>query len=96
VAWSLWQLRFESPAVQKSLPYVIFLYGLYLFLVWRGLTKSYAWTHQHFATDGIFGLALGLLDYAYVDIFINIVIVSGITWAITTLFTSPSNIPKYE
>jgi hypothetical protein len=92
VAWSLWQLRGESPAVQKSLPYVAALYCVYLFLVWRGLTKAYDWTHQHLTTDGVMGLAVGLLDYAYVDIFINVLIVSGITWALTTIFTKPSNI----
>lgn len=94
LAWSLWQLRLESPAAQKSLSYVAALYGFYLFLVWRGLTKAYNWTHQHLSSEGIAGLALGLLDYAYVDIFINVIVVSGITWALTIIFTKPSNIAR--
>ncbi len=94
IAWVLWKLRHESVAVTTgySFCYVMALYAGYLFLVWRGLTKAYEWTHTHLESSGVLGLALGLLDYAYVDIFLNIVIVSAVTWAITTLFTNPAHI----
>jgi hypothetical protein len=96
IAWVLWKLRDESVAVTTgySFYYVMALYVAYLILVWRGLTKAYEWTHTHLESSGVFGLALGLLDYAYVDIFVNMVIVSAVTWAITTLFTNPAHIPQ--
>ncbi len=93
LCWTLCNLRNESPAVRKSFQYVVILYAGYLFLVWRGLTKAYEWTHLNLQTKGANGLALGLFDYAYVDIFINVIIVAVVTWAITTLFTKPTNIP---
>jgi hypothetical protein len=96
IAWVLHKLRAESIAATKgnSFYYVIALYAAYLILVWRGLTKAYDWTHLNLETKGFFGLAVGLLDYAYVDIFINIVIVSAVTWGLMTLFTNPAHIQK--
>ena len=96
LAWVLNRLRGESLAVTtgNSFYYVIALYAVYLFLVWRGLTKAYEWTHTNLESNGALGLALGLLDYAYVDIFINVIIVAAVTWEITILFTNPSHIQK--
>jgi hypothetical protein len=96
IAWVLRKLREESLAVTKGYAfyYVIVLYAAYLILIWRGLTKAYGWTHTNLETSGVVGLALGLLDYAYVDIFVNIVIVSAVTWGITMLFASPSHVQE--
>jgi hypothetical protein len=94
IAWVLWRVRDESFAVKTGFYYVVALYTAYLFLVWRGLTKAYEWTHAHLESGGVFGLSVGLLDYAYVDLFVNIIVVSAATWAITTLFTDPSRISK--
>jgi|GEM_PF-3338782 len=96
LAWVLNRLRGESLAVTtgNSFYYVIALYAVYLFLVWRGLTKAYEWTYTNLESNGALGLALGLLDYAYVDIFINVIIVAAVTWGITILFTNPSHIQK--
>ena len=96
IGWVLLKLRRESLAATKgnSFYYLLLLYISYLFLVWRGLTKSYEWTHSNLEGKGFFGLAAGLLDYAYVDIFINIVIVAAVTWGLTTLFTNPDHIEK--
>jgi hypothetical protein len=94
----LLKLRGESPAVKtgNSFYYVIVLYVAYLFLIWRGVTKAFEWTHTNLQSNGILGLSTGLLDYAYVDIFVNIVIVAAVTWGITELFTSPSKIPRRD
>lgn len=96
IFFSIRRLRNDSPAMSKggSAYYVAALYSAYLFFVWLGLTKAYEWTHSHLNSKGILGLALGLLDYAYVDIFLNIFIVSALTWGLTTLFTDPANIEK--
>jgi hypothetical protein len=94
IAWVLWKLRDESFAVKTGFYYVVVIYVAYLVLVWRGLTKAYGWTHAHLESNGILGLAAGLLDYAYVDLFVNIIVVYAGTWAITTRFTDPSRIPK--
>jgi hypothetical protein len=96
IIWVLCKLRSESDAVRSgySFYYVMVLYAAYLFLVWRGLTKAYEWTHSNLDSKGISGLAVGLLEYAYVDIFLNVVIVSSLTWGITTLFTSRSHIQR--
>ncbi len=98
LAWVLNRLRGESLAVATgySFYYVIALYAAYLFLVWRGLTKAYEWTHANLESNGIFGLAHGLFDYAYFDIFINVIIVAAVTWGITTLFTNPSHIQQTD
>ena len=95
---ALRNLRYDSPAISsgRSFYYVAALYGGYLLLVWRGLTKSYQWTHSHLNSTGFWGVASGLLDYAYVDILINVIVVAGLTWAITTRVTDPSNIPEPE
>jgi hypothetical protein len=96
IGWVLRRLRGESIAATKgnSFYYVIALYLAYLVLVWRGLTKAYEWTHSNLDTDGFLGLAAGLFDYAYVDIFINIVVVAAVTWGLTELFTNPAHISK--
>jgi hypothetical protein len=96
IASVLYKLRGDSDAVRTgySFYYVIVLYVAYLFLVWRGLAKAYEWTHTNLNSKGISGIAAGLLEYAYVDIFLNVVIVAAVTWGITTLFTSPSHIQR--
>lgn len=98
IFFSLRRLKLESPAMSKggSVYYVTALYSAYLFFVWLGLSKAYEWTHTHLNNKGVVGLALGLLDYAYADIFINIIIVAAITWGATTLFTDPTNIERAE
>jgi len=95
---ALRNLRYDSPAISsgQNFYYVAALYGGYLFLVWRGLTKSYQWTHTHLNSTGFWGVATGLLDYAYVDILINVIVVAGLTWAITTRVTDPSMIPETD
>lgn len=93
---ALVRLRGESEAVRTgySFYYVMVLYAGYLILVWRGLTKSYEWTSSNLNSKGVLGIVAGLFEYAYVDIFLNILIVAAITWGITTLFTNPSHIQK--
>ncbi len=95
---SLRQLWVDSPVMSKggSAYHVTALYIAYLFFVWLGLTKAYEWTHANLNSHGFIGLALGLLDYAYVDIFLNIIIVSATTWGATVLFTDPANIEKSD
>lgn len=95
---ALKNLRDESPAISsgRTFYYVIALYLAYLVLIWRGLTKSYYWTHTHLNSSGFWGVAAGLLDYAYVDVLINVIVVAGLTWAITTRVTDPSNIPEAD
>lgn len=88
------RLREESPAARKSFHYIILIYVTYLFLIWRGLTKAFEWTHAHLELSGVLGVVIGLLEYAYVDIFINVVIVGALTWAIMTKFTEPKNIER--
>jgi hypothetical protein len=96
IIFVLRRLRNESRAATEgnSFYYVIILYGAYLLLVWRGLTKSFDWTHLNYDSKGFFGLMMGLADYAYVDVFINIVIVSAVTWGLTVLFTNPAHITR--
>ena len=98
LVWVLNRLRGDSRvmAIGNSFYYVLALYAGYLFLVWRGLTKAYEWTHTNLQSKGILGIAAGLLDYAYVDFFLNIVVVSAVTWGIITRFTDPSHIPRKE
>lgn len=90
----LFRLRAESPAASqgKAFYYVLMLYAAYIFFVWRGLTKAFEWTHSNLETKGFFGLALGFFDYAYIDIFINIIIVGAGTWALTFQFTNPAHV----
>ena len=92
--WVLIRLRSDSAAAVKSFNLICTLYAIYLVLVVRGLTKSFEWTHGNFQSKGLGAVVWGLLDYAYVDFFINAIIVGAITWSITTLWTNPSNIPK--
>lgn len=96
IFFALRRLRSDSPVMSKggSAYYVAALYSAYLFFVWLGLTKAYEWTHTNLNSKGVVGLALGLLDYAYVDIFLNIFIVSVLTWGVTILFTDPANIEE--
>ncbi len=94
--WTLAKLKNDSNAFSdtKYFAYVAFLYIGYLVLVWQGITKSYHWTHMYLQSNGLVGLLIGLLDYAYIDIFLNIVAVSAVTWGLTTLITDPSRIPR--
>jgi len=72
------------------------IYAAYLVLILRGVTKSYAWTSSNLNALGFLGTLWGLLDYAYVDLFINIIIVALATWAITSRYTNPRLIPKTD
>ncbi len=97
LVWALNKLRHESVAATTggSFYLVSGLYVVYLILIVRGLTKAYEWTYDQ-RTKGFASLLWNLLDYAYVDIFINVIIVGAITWGVTMLFTSPVNIPKTQ
>ncbi len=96
IARALYELRHTAWFVERSgsFEYLCIIYVAYLLLVWRGVTKSYGWTSANLETLGFFGTLWGLLDYAYVDIFINILVVALATWAITTRYTDPKLIPE--
>ena len=93
LTWVLIKLRNESETAKKFFGLICTLYVFYLLLVARGLTKSFDWTHTNLDAKGLAGVGWGLIEYAYTDFFINVVIVSAVTWGITTLLTNPANIP---
>jgi hypothetical protein len=87
----------DSFIVQSnSFKWVVLVYIAYLGLIWHAVTKSYAWTASHLNVHGYAGLLASLAEYAYADIFINMVIVGLGTWAITSHFLDPKLIrPSY-
>lgn len=93
---ALYELRANAWFVEKSNSYLFLcaIYVGYLLLILRGVTKAFAWTAENLRTLGVLGTLWGLLDYTYVDIFINIFAVSAATWAITTRYTDPTLIPE--
>lgn len=80
----------------NSFKYLIVIYATYLALILRGITKSYDWTSANLTSNGFFGTLWGLIDYAYIDIFINVIVVALGTWAITTRYTNPNLIVHTE
>ena len=90
------ELRQNAWFVEKSnsFYYLCTIYVAYLLLILRGVTKSYTWTSTNLSSFGFFGTLWGLLDYAYIDIFINVIIVALATWAITTRYTDTRLIPE--
>jgi len=96
IAKALYQLRENAWFVEtsNSFKYLCLIYVAYLVLILRGVTKSYAWASSNLSASGFLGTLWGLLDYAYVDLFINVIVVALATWAITTRYTDPRLIPK--
>ncbi|MGJ4916615.1 hypothetical protein [Bradyrhizobium oligotrophicum] len=96
LAKALFELHRNAWFVRQSNSFAMLclIYLLYLWLIWRGVTKSFAWVSSNLESLGLIGVIWGLLDYAYVDIFINILVVALGTWAITTRFTDPDLIPN--
>jgi hypothetical protein len=94
LSWVLTRSRNESQSVRNFFSLICLMYAGYLLVVVRALTKSFEWAQHELATNGYGGLAWGLLDYAYTDIFVNAVIVGLATWGLTTLYTNPANIPQ--
>lgn len=86
--------RNESQSIRNFFGLIAVMYGFYLLVVVRALTKSFEWSFLQLKTAGFGGMIWGILDYAYTDIFVNVIIVSAVTWGITTLYTSPANIPR--
>jgi hypothetical protein len=91
---TLFKSRNESDSVRNFFGLIAAMYGVYLVLVVRALNKSFEWSYTQIERKGFGGVLLSIVDYAYTDIFINVIIVSAVTWGITTLYTSPQNIPK--
>lgn len=73
----------------NSFLYVIIIYGVYLVLIFQGVTSSYEWTIEHINATGFIGLVVGLLRRAYSEVFVNIVLVSLVTWAVTNRQLDP-------
>jgi membrane protein CcdC involved in cytochrome C biogenesis len=98
IAKALYELRQNAWFVETSgsFKFLCMIYAAYLVLILRGVTKSYAWTSSNLNALGFWGTLWGLLDYAYVDLFINVIIVALATWAITTRYTDPRLIPKTD
>ena len=96
IARALYELRANAGFVERSNSFLFLcvIYVGYLLLILRGTTKSYGWAAENLNTLGVLGTLWGLLDYAYVDIFINIFVVSAATWAVTTRYTDPALIPQ--
>ncbi|KYK46284.1 hypothetical protein A1D31_32460 [Bradyrhizobium liaoningense] len=96
IAKALYQLRENAWFVEtsNSFKFLVMIYVAYLVLILRGVWKSYVWTSSNLSSSGFWGTLWGLLDYAYVDIFINVVVVALVTWAITTRYTDPRLVPK--
>lgn len=86
--------RNESQSIRNFFGLIAAMYAFYLIVVVRALTKSFEWSFLQVKTAGIAGIFWGIIDYAYTDIFVNVIVVSAVTWGITTLYTSPANIPK--
>jgi hypothetical protein len=95
---ALYELRASAWFVEKSksFKFLCMIYVAYLVLILRGVTKAFAWTSSNLSASGFWGTLWGLLDYAYVDFFINVIIVALATWAITTRYTDPRLIPKKD
>lgn len=91
---SLWNLRAESRAALHGSAFlsVICTYLIFLASVWYGLTRSFKWTFANIQSDGVIGLFVALLDYAYGNIIIGVGVVTALTWAFNVKFTDPKNI----
>ncbi|MDZ4791330.1 MAG: hypothetical protein SGJ17_09015 [Hyphomicrobiales bacterium] len=92
LTWVLIELRNDSEVSRKSFGLILLFYLFYFILVILGLTKSFDWTYTNLDSKGFIGLIGALVEYAYLDIFINIIVVSAVTWGVTKVFTNPSNI----
>ncbi len=88
---SLYEIKQSDSFVMRShsFKFVVLVYIAYLVLIWRGVTKSFWWTSGHLSTNGLTGLLQRLAEYAYVDLFLNIIIVALGTWAITNHYLDP-------
>lgn len=92
----LYKLRTESAAARNAFSSACAMYALYLALVAMNLTKSFQWTSEKLHGSGISGVLRGILEHGYTDIFINVIVVGGATWAISVLFANPANILRTD
>ena len=65
---------------------VLAMYGLYLVLVFYGLTESYEWTAANLHTYTFPQLLSAFFRYLYLNLIVEIVFVGLATWAITDRF----------
>lgn len=88
---SLYEIKQSDSFVMRShsFKYVVLVYIAYVVLIWRGVTKSFWWTSDNLSTSGLAGLLMRLAEHAYVDLFLNIVVVALGTWAITNHYLDP-------
>jgi hypothetical protein len=98
IVHALYRVRFDSRAVNRghAFYYIIALYVAYLYFVWRGLTKSFNWAFAQMTTNGPWGLLNAVADFAHEEFFINVLVVSLLTWAVQKRFTTPENISPPE
>jgi hypothetical protein len=93
LTWSLYNVRSVASFVDiKPFLGVVALYLLYLFVVWRLVTMVYDWTASIIASLGVLRTLWALLDYIFLELFLYVLIVSALTWAIVHLFTNPKYI----
>jgi hypothetical protein len=85
---ALRMLRRESMVVwdNRTFAKVLAMYGLYLVLVFYGLTESYEWTVANIHNYTPLQLLSGFFRYLYVKLIVEIIFVSLATWAITDRF----------
>lgn len=91
---ALHKVRQESAAARKAFPSVCAIYVFYLVLVTRYLFLSFEWASAKLESSGWSGVLRGIIEYSFNDIFLNVVVVGAATWALTTLFANPANIPE--
>src|SRR6266540_2086477 len=93
LTWSLHNVRSVASFVDtKPFLGVIALYLLYLFVIWRLVTMVYDWTVSSITSLGALRTIWALLDYIFLELFIYVLIVSALTWALVHLFTNPKYI----
>jgi membrane protein CcdC involved in cytochrome C biogenesis len=91
ICTSLYAIKQSDSFVMRShsFKFVVLIYIAYLFLIWRGVTKSFSWTFSNINANGFLGLLQELAEYAYMDVFLNIIVVGLGTWAITNHYLDP-------
>lgn len=97
IAFSLYRTRHIS-FVNKSgaLPWLFLIYCVYLILICRIVDVSFIWGVQSFASSGLAGTVLQIVDFLIFDFVIYIIFVAMIGGAISYWMTDPEYIPEVE